>query len=198
MDVRLHEHELGLSWTVADEVLQRTSHALVAGGSAWLVDPFDDAGALERVAQRAPVAGVLQLLDRHPRGGRAIADRLGVPFLRLPRDVPGTPFELFDVVSVPRWRERGLWWEERRALVVPEAVGSVPYFTTGTGELGVHPFLRLVPPKVLRRFATAEHVLVGHGAPVHGGGAAPALGRALDRSRRDLPRVPLAVLRARP
>jgi hypothetical protein len=45
---------------------------------------------------------------------------------------------------------------------------------------------RALPPSNLRSFLP-EHLLMGHGAPIHGGEAAAALITALDRSRRDIP-----------
>jgi hypothetical protein len=173
----------GLSW-VLDEPMQRTSHALAAEGRVWLVDPVDLREPLERARALGEPAGVLQLLDRHPRDCRALAERLGVPYLRLPAHVAGAPFEVFDVVQVPKWREVGLWWPEHRALVVPEAVGTGPMF--GPGDAGVHLFLRLRPPGALRSY-DPQHLLVGHGAGVHGPAAATALERAYERSVRDLP-----------
>ena len=88
----------------------------------------------------------------------------------------------------PRWREVALWWPERRTLVVADALGTIAYFTAGREPLGVHPLLRLFPPRQLARF-DPEHVLVGHGDGVHGPSAAcdlPAAwaGAALDVLRR--------------
>ena len=59
-------------------------HALVHEGRVWLVDPFDDPEAMERVAALGEPAGVLQLFVAHNRDGEAIAKRLGVPFHKLP------------------------------------------------------------------------------------------------------------------
>jgi hypothetical protein len=73
---------------MADEVMARASHAVAADEKVWLVDPVDAAEALKRVAELGRPAGVLQLLDRHERDGAAIAERLGVPLIRLPADRP--------------------------------------------------------------------------------------------------------------
>ena len=54
----------------------------------------------------------------------------------------------------------------------------------------MHAIRRLVPPNALRTYEP-EHLLVGHGAPVHGSDAAAALLDALARSRRDLPKMAL-------
>ena len=86
------------------------------------------------------------------------------------------------------WKENALWWPQQRALVVAEAVGTNAMFTGGGPPLGVHIGLRLFPPRRLGQFAP-DHLLVGHGAGLHGPQAAPALTEALARSRSDLPRM---------
>ena len=174
----------GLSWTL-DEPMQRTSHALVTDGRVWLVDPVDVPEAMERVAALGEPGGVLQLLDRHNRDGEEIASRLGVPFLRLPGSIAGTPFEVVQVVGVPGWRELALWWPETKTLVVAEAVGTGPMFRGSDAPAGVHLFLRARPPRALKRFEPA-HLLMGHGAGLHDG-AAEALRTAYARSWRDWP-----------
>lgn len=188
----IDEHELGLSWVV-DETMQRAAHALLVDGAIWLVDPVDVPEAIERAAALAPVTGVIQLLDRHGRDGVALARRLGVPYLLLPDAIPGSPLQVVPVQAHARWREVALWLPGSRTLVVAESVGTAPYFTVGTGPVGVHPMLRLTPPDALRFFAP-HHLLVGHGAPVHGDDASAGLPRALDRARRDLWRLPGTVL----
>lgn len=188
------EHDLGLTWVV-DEPMQRASHALVHDGRVWLVDPVDVPDAVERALALGEPAGVVQLLDRHPRGCEALATRLGVAHLRLPQALPGTPFTVRKVVDRPGWRERALWWPERRGLVVAEAVVTHPMFSPGR-DAGVHLLLRARPPGVLRAYEP-EHLLVGHGAPLHGPRATAALREAYGRSLRDLPgvvaRLPFAV-----
>jgi hypothetical protein len=181
------EHDAGASWVV-DEAMLRASHALAADGRVWIVDPVDAGDALERVRALGEPAGVLQLLDRHNRDAAAVAQRLGVPHHKVPDVLPGTPFSLVKLDFGPAWHERALWWPERGTLVVPESIGSAPLFAVGSAPAGVHPMRRLAPPQALRPFAP-EHLLVGHGGPVHGADAARGLRDALDRSRADLPRL---------
>ena len=176
------EHDAGLSWVI-DEPMQRTSHALADGGRVWLVDPVDVPEAVDRALELGDPAGVIQLLDRHPRACGALAERLGVAHLRLPDAVPGSPFDAITVVDLPKWREKALWWRERDALVVAEAVGTGPMYG---GPAGIHLFLRLRPPGILRDY-DPEHLLVGHGPGVHGRDAKPALETAYRRALRDLP-----------
>jgi hypothetical protein len=184
-------HDAGASW-LAGDVLFKASHALVDDGRVWLVDPVDAGDALERVRALGEPAGVLQLLDRHNRDNAAVAERLGVPLHKVPDVLPGTPFSLLNLDFGRGWRERALWWPDRRTLVVPESIGTAPPFAVGRGPAGVHPFRRLAPPTSLRPFVP-EHLLVGHGAPLHGGDAAGGLIDALARSRSDLPRLFLKV-----
>jgi hypothetical protein len=185
----LDHQSYGLSW-VMDDPMARACHALAVEGRVWLVDPVDEAAAMAAVAALGEPAGVLQLLDRHNRDCAAIARRLGVPRVVNPDALPATPFELAPVIRWPAWRETALWWPAEAVLVVPEALGTAPAFAIGSGPVGVHPMIRLVPPRALRGFAP-RHILVGHGPPVHGSAAASGLREALARSRRDIPRLAL-------
>jgi hypothetical protein len=185
------EQDFGFGW-IDDASLRRTSHALVQDGGVWLIDPVAVPEAIERATALGPPAGVIQLLDRHNRDCAALAARLGVPHLRLPSVVPGSPFEVIEVLRLPRWHELALWWPERRTLVVAEAIGTNRVYALGDGPAGVHPLLRALPPGALRGYAP-DHLLVGHGRGVHGAYATAALERAYDRSRKDLPRLALMV-----
>jgi hypothetical protein len=194
VSIALHAHDLGLSWVV-DEPLARASHALRDRGRVWFVDPVDDPTAMAAAAALGEPAGVLQLLDRHARDCRAIAERLGVPRLRVPREVPGSPFEVVPSgVHLPRWSEVALWWPQQRALIVAEVLGTSPHYTLDAGAVGIHAMLRLAPPGRLRRF-DPEHLLPGHGAPVHGPDTAAEIDAAYARSRRDIPRLVLKLPR---
>jgi hypothetical protein len=187
------EMESGFGWIAAEPgLLERASHALAAGGRVWLVDPVDGPGVEERVRALGAPAGVLQLVDRHPRDCAALAERLGVPHHRLPfHGIPGSPFEVRKVLDVPGWREATLWWEAEGVLVCTEALGTAPYFRAPDEALGVHPFLRLYQPRALRDMANClapGRVLVGHGEGIHGDRAAPALAQAVHGARRTTPR----------
>ncbi len=184
---RIHELPFGFSW-VQEEAMARASHALADGGRAWLVDPVDVPEAIQRAQGLGEIVAVLQLLDRHNRDGAAIAGRLGVPLLRVPGEVPDSPFEVVDVVRRSKWAERALWWPAHRALVVAEAVGTSPWFVAGSDPVGVHAMLRPFPPRRQLGGFAPDHLLVGHGAPVAGDAARDGLRRALDGARRDVPR----------
>jgi hypothetical protein len=184
---RIDKHELGLTWVI-EEPMTRTSHALVDQGRVWLIDPVDEPSAVDKATALGDPVAVVQLLDRHKRDCEAIAARLNIAHLALPQAVPDAPFEVVEVVRRRGWKEIALWWAERRALVVAEAVGTNPVFAAGPGPVGVHPLLRLLPPKALAAYRP-DHLLVGHGPGLHGPATPDQLHSALARSRRDIPRA---------
>ena len=59
----------------------------------------------------------------------------------------------------------------------------------------MHPMLRALPPGSVRDYEP-EHLLTGHGAPVHGPEAATGLERAYARSRRDIPKAVVGLVKA--
>jgi hypothetical protein len=158
----------GFGWARAEDPLHRTSH--------------------ERVRALGEPEAVLVLLDRHRRDADTFGSRLGVPVLETPfAGLPGSPFEVRPVRRGRFWREVALWWPATRTLVCADALGTLGYFRGGEGPLGVHPALRLNPPRRALAGLEPEHVLVGHGEGVHGPQAAQALDRALARARRGIP-----------
>jgi hypothetical protein len=103
---------------------------------------------------------------------------------------------LISIVWNRVWKEVAFWEPERRVLVVADALGAVGYFTAPGEAIGVHPLLRLRPPRDLGELEP-EHILCGHGAGVHGPAATVALREALETSRRRLPRALASSLRRR-
>ena len=187
MPIEYDEYEFGFSWIA--QPLMRTCHALATPEGVWLIDPVDDPEPLARAAALGAPAGVVQLLDRHKRDCAAIAGRLGVGHHVVPDSVPGSPFEVVAVVRRPGWNESALWWPERRALVVPEALGTSEHFTLDRAPVGVHPVLRLFPPTALRGYEP-EHLLVGTEGACTGparrpGSSTPWTARAGERPRRS-------------
>ena len=74
------EHDWGFGWISTDHPrLRIASHALLADGRVWVIDPTEGDGIEERVRALGEPAGVLQLLDRHNRACASFASRLGVP-----------------------------------------------------------------------------------------------------------------------
>jgi hypothetical protein len=183
----------GFGWLVADEGMRRASHALLVEGRVWVVDPVAWPEAEERIRSLGEPAGVVQLLDRHNRDCTGVAERLGVPHLRLPEALP--PFEVVRIVNGPRWHERALWWPQGGVLAVADVLGTAEYFLAGDERLAVHPLLRPFPPRRLKALAPRS-VLVGHGEGVHEG-ASEALHEALATARRRLPRWLVTRVRVR-
>ena len=177
------EHAVG--WLDDEDRMRRASHALAVDGRVWLFDVVDWPGLDDRVRELGEPAGVVQLLDRHNRDCAAVAERLGVPHHVVPSELPGTPFELRPVLRLRFWREAALWWPEPRLLLVADALGTIPFFRAGDEPAGLHPFLRVWPPRSLRGLEP-EHLLVGHGAGVHHDPG--VLGSALRTGRRQIPR----------
>ncbi|HEX6388297.1 MAG TPA: hypothetical protein VFZ89_02585 [Solirubrobacteraceae bacterium] len=185
-----------LSWIHPDPpFMQRAGHAVAVDGRVWLIDPPDGEGVVERVRALGEPAGVLQLLDRHPRDCAALASQLDVPLHITPfGGVRAAPFEAFTVWRLPFWKEVGLWFASQRILVVPEALAGAPAIVAPGEEVGVHPMRRLLPPNALRRY-NPEHLLLGHGPALHGAAARAGIDDALRGSRRRVPSLLVAQIR---
>lgn len=197
MDIRFTDGpEDMVTWIASTPgVMQRASHALVVGDGTWLIDPVDAPEARRRLAAMPPVAGVIQLLDRHGRDCTPLSREFGVPLIRTPSAAtPGIPFDVIVVRSTRRWTESALWWPTHRALVVAEAMGTATYYLASPGDvIGPHPCLRIAPPHTLMGYP-AEHVLTGHGDPVHRLDAGALVDAAIATARRRTPRWALALL----
>jgi hypothetical protein len=175
--------------------MQRASHAVAANGRLWLIDPVADERTLERARELGDPAGVVQLLDRHGRDCRAVAEQLGVPLYEVPEQPPAeAPFEVLPLLRLRWWHEVALWYPEQRTLVCADAVGTAQYYRAAGERLGVSPLLRLTPPRRLLA-VEPEHVLVGHGEGIHEDAAA-ALREAVRLARRRAPSWAWAGLRA--
>jgi hypothetical protein len=201
----------GVGWLAyPDERMQRASHALATDDGVWLVDPVDAEGIDDLLAELGAVAGVVLLLDRHKRDAAAFATRHDVS-VHIPSWMSGVagdidaPVERFDgelgetgyrlrMVATPLWQEAVLYHDEQETLVVAEALGTSEYMRTDTERLGVHPALRLFPPRESLQEFAPQRVLMGHGAGVHEHANA-ALGAALSGSRRRAPALYLKAAR---
>jgi hypothetical protein len=178
-------------------MLTRTSHAIAVDGRVWVTDPVDGEGIDERIRALGEPAGVVQLLDRHARDSAAVAERLGVPLHVVPFDgVEGAPFEVRPIVRRKRWQEVALWFPGERILVSADALGSLSYFHGRSEPFGVHPFLRLFPPKRALGGLEPTHLLFGHGEGYHGEDGGEALAEALRTARRRLPHAFISFFRA--
>lgn len=182
------ETDFGFGWVDESGSVPRTSHALVADGRVWVIDPVLVDGLEERLRALGEPAGVLVLLDRHQRDSQAVAERLAVPVHETPFEgVEGAPFEFRRILRNRAWREVALWWPERGVLVTADALGTLGYMAAGGELLGIHPMLRPWPPRRALAGLAPEHVLVGHGEGVHGPQAGTALADALANARRGIP-----------
>jgi hypothetical protein len=190
------EGDHGFGWVSPEPPwMARTSHALADAGRVWLVDPVDFPELEERARARGEPAAVIQTVPWHNRDCAALARRLGVPHLVAPDRLDDAPFEPVRVSGFPRWRETALWWPARRLLLTGEALGTVRYYRAPGRDLGIHPFLRVRPPRNLAGYEP-EHILCGHGSGVHAN-ATDALRDALEHARSDLPAMAPRVLAAK-
>ena len=198
--------EGGVGWIAhPDERMQRASHALTVDDEVWVIDPVDADGLDDLFAEFGDVAGVVVTLDRHKRDAAAIASRHRVPVYlpecfagvtddidaavaRFGDELSDTGIRALTVIDSRFWQEVALYNPADGTLVVPETVGTVDYFLAGDERLGVHPMLRLNPPRAAFRGLRPERVLVGHGAGIMDG-AARTLTNAFDSSRRRAPRL---------
>jgi hypothetical protein len=187
------EQEDGFGWAI-DEPLARTSHALRVDGRVWLIDPVDAPELEDRIRTLGAPAGVLQLLDRHARDGAGWSVRLGVPLVRAFESVDGTPFQALPVQDNRFWREVALWEPESRTLVCADVLGTLEFFRAGDERIGMHPLLRVAPPRSLLSVAP-ERVLVGHGGGLHQD-AAVAVHDAVANARRRIPAALASAVRA--
>jgi hypothetical protein len=182
------EFEGSVGWMRAKpEFWRRTSHAVASDGRVWIVDALDGDGLDERVRALGEPAGVVQLLDRHSRDCRAVAERFQVPLHVTPfTGVAEAPFEVVRIADVPGWREVAVWFPAERVLVCGDAIGTAGYFPAPGQLAGVHPLLRLTPPRALAHFEPRQ-LLVGHGRGLAGDEASEALATALRTARRRIP-----------
>jgi hypothetical protein len=198
----IDEWNSGAGWIAdPDGDMQRASHVLDGPEGQWLLDPVDCDGLDEWLDDRGDVRGVALLLDRHTRDAAAVARRhdvavhvpdfmdvdLDAPVETMGHGLPDSEYGIHELVDNRFWEEAALYAPESETLVVPEAVGTASFFRTRDERLGVHPVLRLNPPRSLGQLRP-ERVLVGHGTGVFED-AASALANALRGSRRRAPRL---------
>ena len=213
----------GVGWLAyPGETMQRASHAVAVDGEVWVLDPVDADGVDELLGEYGDVAGVVCCLDRHKRDCGTIANRHEVPvFLpewmtgvaeafdaptrRFGRSLADTGFRAIRIrnSTVPPWQEVGLYAppaddpEENPVagtLYVPEAVGTGSFFRTERERLGVHPMLRLFPPRAALEGLRPERILVGHGEGIMED-AHRELRRALEQSRSETPSLYLQTVK---
>jgi len=201
--------EHGVGWMAyPEEGMERASHALAVpsedgDADVWVIDPVDAPGLDDLLASLGTVAGVVVGVDRHKRDADVIAQRHSVPIFvqewmtgvasaftattaRFSGELADTGFRALEIrnSSIPPWQEVGLY--DGETLVVPEAVGTAEFFRAGDERLGVHPMLRLVPPRDVLGNLDPDRILVGHGGGIQED-TSEALADALSGSRRRAP-----------
>ena len=198
----------GVGWiSYPNETMARASHAIATDDGVWLIDPVDADGLDDLLAEFGSVEGVAICLDRHKRDAAAIATRhdvsvhiptwmtgvetkLDAPVERFGDELADTGYDAFVVrdSTVPPWQEAGLFNPDNGTLIIPESVGTAPYFVTDEERLGVHPMLRLFPPTEVLSQYRPERILVGHGEGILSD-ADRALQHALSGSRGNTPKL---------
>ena len=191
----------GVGWIAyPDESMERASHAVENEDGLWIVDPVDCEGIDDLLAEYADPAGVVVLFDRHRRDSAAIAarhdipvyvpewmsgvaGRIDAPIERFAGELAG--FSVIRLIDNPLWQEAVLF--DGETLIVPEAIGTASYFRAADEPIGVHPLLRMLPPRRLRDH-DPERLLVGHGSGVSED-VGPTIRRAIGESRRNAPRL---------
>lgn len=200
----------GVGWMVhPEETMQRTSHALQTDEGVYLVDPLDCEGLDDELASLGNVAGVVVLCGFHTRDAGPIARRHEVPVYvpdwitrvpdRLPNDVdrrdlapgerlPGSDYELREVVTSRISSEGVLWHPDDRTLVVGDILQATEWQLSGDERIAVITAWRLLPPREALGQFSPERILTGHGEGIFEN-ADDALQTALDEARRNAPGV---------
>ena len=195
----------GFGWIAhPDESMERASQAIRGDSGYWLVDPVD-ADGLDELLADVDVAGIVLTLDRHKRDVATLGKRYDVP-VSLPEPLYGeaaaiehavtdasgfradTGWEIVTVIDRRWWSEVALYSDSDDVVYVSEALGTASYFCAPNEDLGVHPMLRLIPPRGVLSGVKADRVLVGHGEGIPEGGVA-AITAALRDARRNAPRT---------
>jgi hypothetical protein len=93
------------------------------------------------------------------------------------------PFEALRVRDNRLWHEVALWEPVSATLVCADVLGTLPYFRAGGERIGLHPLLRIAPPRSLLSVEPGR-VLVGHGGGLHQDAAAAVRDTVLHGRRR--------------
>lgn len=184
------------AWIASPEdLLARACCVVLTAKGPIVIDPVDNPELDALIAPLGKVAAVLRLLNRHKRDCAAVAARHGVQ-VRGPADLGDiSGAEAIPIPAIPGWTETALWFADGGLLVCPEAVGTAPHYLAREGDpLGVHPLLRLRPPRRALGGLSPTVIAVGHGHAVTED-ADRALAEALGSARRGLPRAWLRAAR---
>lgn len=168
--------ENGFGWIARpDERMLRTSHAFVDEG-VYLVDPLDAENLDQKIREYGEVKGIVILFSRHVRDSEKLAEKYDCPVYvpkwfersldtdvkKISGKIPGTGWQIHNVIDSRISKEAALYHEETETLIVADSLGTAKH-QRGSGEkLGMSPLYRLNPPKKLLEFEP-ERVFCGHG-----------------------------------
>jgi hypothetical protein len=203
----------GVGWFAAPtEMMQRAAHAFYgADDRLWLVDPIDVPGLDEFLASHGTVGGVIVAFDRHRRDAAQIARRYDLPVtvppvlegfatsiptetrVRSACEAAGIEFRTLIDARVPPWREAAVIGPDGTTVYIPEVVGRAGYYTAPGETVGVHPMLRVAPPRAAVDALPIDTLWCGHGRGLSG--AQVEVDRALRAARTRLPAAYLSALR---
>ena len=173
----LDEWKHGFGWIAKpEEKMQRTSHALVENGDVYLVDPLDAENLDQKIDEYGDVEGIILLFDRHERDSVNLAEKYGCPIFvsecfersldaevkEISDNVPGTDWEIHQVIDSMTGKEAALYNTENKTLIVADALGTTNHMRGRGEKLGMNPLYRLRPPVKLLEFEP-ERIFCGHG-----------------------------------
>lgn len=203
---RIAEWEGGYGW-LADpkDLSERSSHVIVGNSGHWLIDPLDGPGVRDLLPDASDITGIVLTLDRHQRDCAMFAREFDVavaiagPLRGVEADLPcrtestdrfraDTGWSVRPVIDRPGWHEIALVSADGKTMWISEIVGNAPYFCAPQEQLGVHPLVRLRPPREIFADEEPDRVIVGHGRGVMEHGAA-ALHDAMEHGRRRAPQA---------
>jgi hypothetical protein len=211
--VPIDEGDAGIGWLAApSEMMQRAAHAFNgADGRLWLVDPVDTPGLDAFLTSHGEVGGVIVAFDRHRRDAAQIAERYELPVtvppvledfaasipaetrVRPSCEAAGLRFHTLLDSRIPPWREAAVIGPDGSTVYVPEVVGRAGYYTAPGEQVGVHPMLRVSPPRRAMQALSIETLWCGHG---HGlTDAQGEVNRAMRDARSRLPAAYLGAVR---
>ena len=199
------EFEAGFGWIAhPDEAGQRASHVIIGKDGAWILDPVDAVGIVDRIEDLGPVAGVAVCSSWHARDAGMMASRFDVPVAvpswlsrvrsRIEAPVldygdtfPDAAFTLHPRRRIPRFEEAILYHEPTATLYVPDSLGTTPHHALPDEVIAPPLTYRFAPPTQLGHLSP-DRILVGHGIGIHEY-ATQALRSGLESSRRRFPQA---------
>ena len=204
--------EAGIGW-LADpsELMQRTSHAFYgADDRLWLIDPIDVPGLDGFLDSHGEVGGVIVAFDRHRRDAAEIARRFDLPVtvppvldgfvgsidaetrIRASCETAQLRFHTLLDSRLPPWREAAVVGPDGTTVYIPEVLGSAGYYTAPGERVGVHPMLRVAPPRATMQSLSIQTLWCGHGRGLPD--AQAEVNRAMRDARTRLPAAYLSAL----